>query len=232
MALSSTSTNATQITTPLAPLQTNDSTRYVVQSSSDFRRYWSDSAYSVALTSLNAKPTRRLPPLGLSSRYNLCHTLTGATTLEANRNRGILSEASKPKSRYGPQLSYNQNQSIKGKICQDNINDIDSWSAACMEPDKKPYHSESADSAQVVRSQTMKYKRANGSIGKKVVPVNRGPTGHPGSRRHLRHHMQPVRAENPMLSWCQEKTCWRNGFCRRSAGLTAIATPVETPATI
>jgi hypothetical protein len=189
MALAGTWTSATQIPRPLAPSPANDNTSYVMQPSSDTRHCWWDSSHLAARprspTKLNDDPIPNPPTLGLSSTCSLCRTAPRPTILETNCNRN-LSETSKSKSSCSAPSSYNHEQSVRGDVCQDNVYYIDSWSAACLEPDLKPHRADWTDNAKDVGLKTLKYMRANGSISKKAVPVDRCPAAYPGTRHLLR----------------------------------------------
>jgi hypothetical protein len=160
-----------------------------MQPSSDTRHCWWGSSHLTtrprSLTKLNDDPIPNPPTLGLSSTCSLGRTAPQPAILETNRNRNI-SETFKSKSSYSAPSSYHHEQSVRGDVCQDSVYSIDSWSAACLEPDLKRHRADPTESDPYVGLKTLKYMRANGSISKKAVPVDWCPATYPGTRRLLR----------------------------------------------
>jgi hypothetical protein len=106
--------------------------------------------------------------------HNLINPTNGPGSYDSSRKQWVLNSESGPSKRsYSPNASHAQSQPLKAGMRPDSLQGVSSYTSAdAMEPDTSPYNSDSEDSSGDVRNGSMKYKRANGTTGRKPVPMS------------------------------------------------------------
>ena len=131
-------------------------------------------AYPRSITPDNSKasPSHALPALAIQ---NLTNPTNGSGIYDSSRKQWILPGDSGPSKRsYSPNASYAQTQPLKAGMRPDSLPPLgfsSYTSSDIMEPDSCPYGPDSEDEGHnEAWTGTMKYKRANGTTGRKPVP--------------------------------------------------------------
>jgi hypothetical protein len=116
-------------------------------------------------------PKVSLPALSIT---NLTNPTNGSFSYDSSRRQWVIpNESGSSKRSYSPDGARTQSQPLKGGMRPDSLHNVTSYtSAGPMEADQFPYNSDSEDGFEESMSQTMKYKRANGTTGRKPVPVS------------------------------------------------------------
>ena len=131
-------------------------------------------AYPRSITPDHSRPSpiHALPALAIQ---NLTNPTNGSGVYDSGRKQWIIPGESGPSKRsYSPNASHTQSQPLKAGMRPDSLPlpSISSYASAdTMEPDNCPYGPDSEDDRHnEAQTGTMKYKRANGTTGRKPVP--------------------------------------------------------------
>jgi hypothetical protein len=111
--------------------------------------------------------------LSAASIQNLMNPTNGSASYDSIRRQYIMhNEAGPSKRSYSPNSTRTQTLPLKGGMRPDSLQSISSHaSTGAMEPDNSPYGSDSDDGSGDSLGGSMKYKRANGSTGRKPIPT-------------------------------------------------------------
>jgi Velvet factor len=114
-------------------------------------------------------PSHSLPPLSIT---NLTNPTSVSPSYDSVRKQWIIPGESGPAKRsYSPNGSHTQSQPLKAGMRPDSLQNISSYTTTgFMEADQFPYGDDSDDSSDLSHTGTMRYKRANGTTGRKHVP--------------------------------------------------------------
>jgi hypothetical protein len=121
-------------------------------------------------------PDTSRPSLPAPAISNLLNQTNESTTYDPKR----LARPGEPgpaKRCFSPNTSDAQFQPLKGGRRPDSLQGVSSHtSSGTMEPDNSPYNSDSEDGAEGSLGGSMKYKRANGTTGRKPIPMSTNNT--------------------------------------------------------
>jgi len=110
----------------------------------------------------------RLP--SVSSIHNFNNPASGSSSYDNGRKQYDIPQPAAAKRGYSPASAYTQGQALKGGMRPDSVQDISKVVGGSMEADPRPYNSDSDDCIEDQETMIMKYRRANGALGRKSVP--------------------------------------------------------------
>jgi hypothetical protein len=114
-------------------------------------------------------PSHSLPPLSIT---NLTNPTSVSPNYDSVHKQWVIPGESGPAKRgYSPNGSHAQSQPLKAGMRPDSLQNITSYTTTgFMEADQYPYGDDSDDNSELSHTGTMRYKRANGTTGRKHVP--------------------------------------------------------------
>jgi hypothetical protein len=118
------------------------------------------------------------PSLSTPAISNLLNQTNGSASYDPVRKLyNLPSGVGRSKRSGSPTAAHAQPQPLKQGMRPDSLQGVSSYtSAGSMEPDTSPYNSDSEDGSGDSLPGSMKYKRANGSTGRKPIPLSSSST--------------------------------------------------------
>lgn len=125
-------------------------------------------------TSVSLVPDTRRPSVtrlpSVSSIHNFNNPASGSSGYDNGRKQYDMPQPAAAKRSYSPASAFTQAQALKRGMRPDSVQNINKVVGGSMEADPRPYNSDSDDNFEDQETMIMKYRRANGALGRKSVP--------------------------------------------------------------